>query len=96
MWKEYKIGPRVLRSYLTPCGPHRRPLAGPLSEPLAYLIVNVIVLFVCWEVILSTLDHAKEPCPDRILYDIGGAFSVGAVGGSSWHFIRGKKSSPQG
>ncbi len=65
-------------------------------EPLAHENVNVIFLFVCWEVNLLTLDHAKEPCPYRILDDIAGAVSVGAVGGSTWHFIRGKKSSPQG
>lgn len=44
----------------------------------------------------STPDHAREPCPDRILDDIGGAFSMGAVGGSAWHFIRGMKNSPRG
>jgi import inner membrane translocase subunit TIM17 len=45
---------------------------------------------------MSTPDHAREPCPDRILDDIGGAFSMGAVGGSAWHFIRGMKNSPRG
>jgi import inner membrane translocase subunit TIM17 len=47
-------------------------------------------------IIMSTPDHAREPCPDRILDDIGGAFSMGAVGGSAWHFIRGMKNSPRG
>lgn len=45
---------------------------------------------------MATPDHAREPCPDRILDDIGGAFSMGAVGGSAWHFIRGIKNSPRG
>ncbi|KAL3695787.1 hypothetical protein R1sor_009863 [Riccia sorocarpa] len=45
---------------------------------------------------MGTPDHAREPCPDRILDDIGGAFSMGAVGGSAWHFIRGMKNSPRG
>jgi len=45
---------------------------------------------------MSTPDHAREPCPDRILDDIGGAFSMGAVGGSAWHFIKGMKNSPKG
>jgi import inner membrane translocase subunit TIM17 len=45
---------------------------------------------------MSTPDHAREPCPDRILDDIGGAFSMGAVGGSAFHFIKGMKNSPKG
>lgn len=32
-----------------------------------------------------TIDHHREPCPDRILDDIGGAFSMGAVGGGLFH-----------
>lgn len=31
------------------------------------------------------VDHHREPCPDRILDDIGGAFSMGAVGGGLFH-----------
>ncbi|CAM6100521.1 unnamed protein product [Calypogeia fissa] len=45
---------------------------------------------------MATPEPAREPCPDRILDDIGGAFSMGAVGGSAWHFIRGMKNSPRG
>ncbi|KAH9312970.1 hypothetical protein KI387_028005, partial [Taxus chinensis] len=41
-------------------------------------------------------DHVREPCPDRILDDLGGAFSMGAVGGSVFHFIVGLKNSPRG
>ncbi|KAJ7550881.1 hypothetical protein O6H91_07G123000 [Diphasiastrum complanatum] len=44
----------------------------------------------------STPDHSREPCPDRVLDDIGGAFSMGAVGGSALHFIKGLKNSPRG
>lgn len=45
---------------------------------------------------MSTPEHSREPCPDRILDDIGGAFSMGAVGGSAWHFVKGMKNSPKG
>lgn len=45
---------------------------------------------------MSGVDHGREPCPDRILDDIGGAFSMGAIGGSAWHFIKGMKNSPKG
>lgn len=31
------------------------------------------------------VDHHREPCPDRILDDIGGAFSMGAIGGGMFH-----------
>ncbi len=30
------------------------------------------------------VDHGREPCPDRILDDIGGAFGMGAVGAPLW------------
>eukprot|EP00245_Coleochaete_scutata_P005307 TRINITY_DN18762_c0_g1_i1.p1 TRINITY_DN18762_c0_g1~~TRINITY_DN18762_c0_g1_i1.p1 ORF type:complete len:257 (+),score=35.05 TRINITY_DN18762_c0_g1_i1:209-979(+) len=45
---------------------------------------------------MAGVDHGREPCPDRILDDIGGAFSMGAGGGSVWHFFKGLKNSPRG
>lgn len=42
------------------------------------------------------MEHQREPCPDRILDDIGGAFAMGAIGGGAWHFIKGLKNSPAG
>jgi hypothetical protein len=41
-------------------------------------------------------EHGREPCPDRILDDIGGAFGMGALGGGLWHTYRGLKNSPKG
>lgn len=38
----------------------------------------------------------QEPCPDRILDDVGGAFGMGAVGGGLWHLLKGMKNSPSG
>lgn len=38
----------------------------------------------------------KEPCPYRILDDCGGAFALGAVGGSIFHGVRGARNSPAG
>ena len=38
----------------------------------------------------------QAPCPDKILDDCGGAFSMGAIGGSAWHLIKGMKNSPRG
>jgi hypothetical protein len=31
------------------------------------------------------VDHHREPCPDRILDDLGSAFSMGAIGGGLFH-----------
>lgn len=44
----------------------------------------------------QTVEHGREPCPDRILDDIGGAFGMGALGGGLWHTYRGLKNSPKG
>ncbi|KAK2989618.1 hypothetical protein RJ640_027392 [Escallonia rubra] len=45
---------------------------------------------------MGTPETSREPCPDRILDDIGGAFGMGAVGGSAFHFIKGIYNSPNG
>ncbi|XXG48224.1 hypothetical protein AAC387_Pa02g2733 [Persea americana] len=45
---------------------------------------------------MGTPETSREPCPDRILDDIGGAFGMGAVGGSAFHFIKGIYNSPKG
>lgn len=44
----------------------------------------------------APVDHGREPCPDRILDDIGGAFGMGAVGGGLWHLVKGLRNSPSG
>jgi len=38
----------------------------------------------------------QSPCPDRIIDDCGGAFSMGLVGGSVFHLVRGMRHSPVG
>ncbi|CAI0548616.1 unnamed protein product [Linum tenue] len=45
---------------------------------------------------MGTPETSREPCPDRILDNIGGAFGMGAVGGSVFHFIKGVYNSPVG
>ncbi|KAF8698769.1 hypothetical protein HU200_035027 [Digitaria exilis] len=45
---------------------------------------------------MATPETSREPCPDRILDDVGGAFGMGAVGGSLFHFLRGLYNSPKG
>ncbi|KAA8495416.1 Mitochondrial import inner membrane translocase subunit TIM17-2 [Porphyridium purpureum] len=44
----------------------------------------------------DTVGHTREPCPDRILDDVGGAFAMGLGGGSIWHFFKGLRNSPRG
>ncbi|ETV79950.1 hypothetical protein H257_07147 [Aphanomyces astaci] len=38
----------------------------------------------------------REPCPWRILEDMGSAFGMGAVGGGIFHSIKGARNSPPG
>jgi import inner membrane translocase subunit TIM17 len=38
----------------------------------------------------------REPCPWRIVDDVGGAFSMGAIGGGLWHTIKGARMAPKG
>ncbi|KAI3447039.1 hypothetical protein Pfo_003704 [Paulownia fortunei] len=45
---------------------------------------------------MGTPETSREPCPDRILDDIGGAFGMGAVGGSAFHFLKGVYNTPKG
>ncbi|WOL00795.1 mitochondrial import inner membrane translocase subunit TIM17-2-like [Canna indica] len=45
---------------------------------------------------MGTPETSREPCPDRILDDVGGAFAMGAVGGSAFHFLKGIYNSPNG
>mmetsp|Transcript_27710 Transcript_27710/g.39645 ORF Transcript_27710/g.39645 Transcript_27710/m.39645 type:complete len:235 (-) Transcript_27710:1661-2365(-) len=37
----------------------------------------------------------REPCPWRIIDDVGGAFSMGAIGGGVWHLGRGSWTAPK-
>ena len=38
----------------------------------------------------------RDPCPHRIVGDVGGAFGFGLVGGSAWHSVKGFRNSPKG
>ncbi|KAL0943582.1 mitochondrial import inner membrane translocase subunit [Colletotrichum truncatum] len=43
-----------------------------------------------------SMDHGRDPCPWVILNDFGGAFAMGAIGGTIWHGIKGFRNSPYG
>lgn len=45
---------------------------------------------------MAGVEHSREPCPDRILDDIGAAFGLGAVGGGVIQAARGIYNSPSG
>ena len=34
------------------------------------------------------VDHPRQPCPDRIVDDVGGAFAMGAIGGGLFHGVK--------
>jgi len=38
----------------------------------------------------------REPCPWRIIDDVGGAFSMGAIGGGVFHSVKGSFNAPSG
>jgi import inner membrane translocase subunit TIM17 len=38
----------------------------------------------------------RDPCPHRIIDDLGGAFAMGAIGGTVWHSVVGARNSPSG
>ena len=38
-------------------------------------------------------EYAREPCPWRIVDDCGGAFAMGAIGGTVFHSIKGMNDS---
>ncbi|KZL81671.1 mitochondrial import inner membrane translocase subunit tim-17 [Colletotrichum incanum] len=42
------------------------------------------------------MDTGREPCPWLILADAGGAFSMGAIGATIWHGVKGARNSPAG
>jgi import inner membrane translocase subunit TIM17 len=42
------------------------------------------------------MDQGRDPCPYRILDDLGGAFAMGAGGGAIWHGVKGLRNSPKG
>jgi len=41
-------------------------------------------------------EYAREPCPWRIVDDCGGAFAMGAIGGTVFHSIKGFRNAPVG
>jgi mitochondrial import inner membrane translocase subunit TIM17 len=38
----------------------------------------------------------REPCPWRIVDDVGGAFCMGCIGGAIWHSVKGARYAPVG
>lgn len=38
----------------------------------------------------------RDPCPHRIVGDVGGAFAFGLGGGGIWHTVKGFRNSPKG
>lgn len=44
---------------------------------------------------MAHADRTRDPCPWVILNDSGGAFSMGAIGGTIWHGIKGSRNSPR-
>ena len=45
---------------------------------------------------MSQRHDGREPCPYRILDDVGGAFAMGCAGGAVWYAVKGARNSPVG
>eukprot|EP00947_MAST-08B_sp_MAST-8B-sp1_P005820 g5820.t1 len=45
---------------------------------------------------MSVRNEGREPCPYRIVDDVGGAFAMGCAGGSIWYAVKGMRNSPAG
>lgn len=41
-------------------------------------------------------EYTREPCPWRIVDDVGGAFTMGLIGGSIFQSIKGFRNAPSG
>ncbi|KAH8388131.1 hypothetical protein KR200_002620 [Drosophila serrata] len=41
-------------------------------------------------------DYSREPCPQRIVDDCGGAFAMGCIGGGIFQAMKGFRNAPQG
>ena len=44
----------------------------------------------------ANTDTQREPCPWRIVDDVGGAFAIGSIGGAVWFFAKGGRNAPKG
>eukprot|EP01102_Stenamoeba_stenopodia_P003297 TRINITY_DN13239_c0_g1_i1.p1 TRINITY_DN13239_c0_g1~~TRINITY_DN13239_c0_g1_i1.p1 ORF type:complete len:148 (-),score=18.78 TRINITY_DN13239_c0_g1_i1:14-457(-) len=42
------------------------------------------------------MELEREPCPKRIVTDIGSAFAMGFVGGNIWYFVKGLRQGARG
>jgi hypothetical protein len=40
--------------------------------------------------------YEREPCPVRVMGDMGGGFGIGIIGGTIWHSIKGSRAAPKG
>lgn len=45
---------------------------------------------------MSTDEYNREPCPWRIIEDVGGAFSMGLIGGGIFQSLKGFRNAPSG
>lgn len=83
----------IRRTHIATNGGGTWTYAGPL--------VRRVCLLACVHRVLSAIEVSMVLCaglmfsPWRILDDFGGAFAMGAIGGSVWHGVRGFRTSPK-
>ena len=63
---------------------------------LSLLLMLLMLLSTCWQHSsrFLTMD-GREPCPYRILDDIGSAFAMGTIGSGAFHAFKGARAAPK-
>jgi hypothetical protein len=75
-----------------PPPPTTTSLSLSLSVSLSHSSTNISIIIIMRNSSIAD----RDPCPYRIIEDIGGAFAFGAIGGGIWHFGKGAWQSPRG
>lgn len=60
-----------------------------------YSFGKFFFFFSCCFLFAFNRDHSRDPCPWVVLNDFGGAFAMGAIGGTVWHGVKGMRNSPR-
>jgi hypothetical protein len=74
--------------------PAARCLSFALRVLLTHRIFDKLTLLTSFSRVFVAMVE-REPCPKRIFSDLGGAFAMGAIGGSLFQTFKGAKNAPR-
>ena len=93
--EEHHDHPPAFLSRQPPHAVHSSPPCRPrLASPLEPIPSDSILLIIPPQP--AIMDHTRDPCPWVALNDFGGAFCMGAIGGTVWHGVKGFRNTPKG